>query len=185
MTSASSLHVRRSQGAALRRLRTEGGLTLRGLGEALGVTHTFLLDVEQGERSFPKERMDALAVVLGVEARALWEQMGMVACERCKGTGLRAPRRAREKEVRKSSLKTTSRKKKVEFFRREARCSSCGTEVVNLKATKYSVLNGLSGWRFVMGAILACSEECQEEIEKSEGVVHLSYIDTQGKLVGP
>ena len=167
--------TRRSQGAALRRLRTESGLTLRGLGEALGVTHTFLLDVEQGERSFPKERMDALAVVLGVGVDELLAELGMRPCERCKGSGLRAPRRTREE--RRSSLKTT-------FFRRELRCTNCGTETINLKATKYSVLKGLSGWRFLMGGILACSEECQAETEKNEGVVRLSYIDTQGKLVG-
>ena len=61
-------------GATLRMLRTEAGISLRSLGEQIGVSNAYLSRVENGHDTPPTaERVAAIARVLGVAPAALIE----------------------------------------------------------------------------------------------------------------
>jgi transcriptional regulator with XRE-family HTH domain len=55
-----------AEGSRIRHARQSLGITLRELGEAMGVTAPFLHDVEHGRRQMTDERVKQAAAALGV-----------------------------------------------------------------------------------------------------------------------
>ncbi|MCA9878267.1 MAG: helix-turn-helix transcriptional regulator [Thermomicrobiales bacterium] len=64
---------------ALKRLRIEAGLSLRGLAVAAGVSHDTAMEIEAGKRTPHPATVKKLATALGVSVGALvdWEAEGI------------------------------------------------------------------------------------------------------------
>ena len=58
-------------GRNLRARRQEQGLSQEDFADAIGVHRTYLGDVERGERNLSLQRLERIALELGVEARSL------------------------------------------------------------------------------------------------------------------
>lgn len=56
-----------AEGSRIRHARKSAGMSLRELGEAMGVTAPFLHDVEYGRRQMTDERVQQAAKALGVD----------------------------------------------------------------------------------------------------------------------
>jgi transcriptional regulator with XRE-family HTH domain len=54
--------------------RQEQGLSQEEFADAIGVHRTYLGDVERGERNISLQRLERIALELGIEARSLLEE---------------------------------------------------------------------------------------------------------------
>ena len=79
--------ARLTQGTELRALREVRGLSLRELGAACRVTHSFIARLERGEARMPVELLGELSEALGVSGERLRDMFDV--CEHCKGSGQR------------------------------------------------------------------------------------------------
>jgi transcriptional regulator with XRE-family HTH domain len=61
-------------GRNLRARRQEQGLSQEDFADAIGVHRTYLGDVERGERNISLQRLERIALQLGVEARSLLDE---------------------------------------------------------------------------------------------------------------
>lgn len=63
--------LQRVVGLNLRARRQAQGLSQEDFADAIGVHRTYLGDVERGERNISLQRLERIAIELGIEARSL------------------------------------------------------------------------------------------------------------------
>ena len=59
-------------GENIRRIRKERGLTMRQLGEKVGVSESYMRAYEVGERHPKQDKIEKIAIALHVEIKALF-----------------------------------------------------------------------------------------------------------------